>query len=163
MYLLSVVELCYTFKMKNADFIPYLMVDDGKKAIEFYSKVFEVEPFVILNMPDGRVMHCEFRVNGAKLFLSDEIPEHGGGPSPKTLKATSVTIHYYVEDCDAVVTKMKAHGAEVVQSPADMFFGERFAQVRDPFGHTWNISTKTKEMSSDEIKNAASALFEESD
>ena len=67
--------------MEVEEFIPYLSVTDAEKAVEYYSKVFETEPYLILNMPDGRVMHCEFRVGNARFFVSEELPEHGGTPS----------------------------------------------------------------------------------
>lgn len=68
--------------MTTQEFVPYLRVTDAKKAVDFYSLVFETEPTLLLNMPDGRVMHSEFRIGGARFFLSEELPEHGGTPSP---------------------------------------------------------------------------------
>jgi PhnB protein len=112
-------------------------------------------------MPDDRVMHCEFRVGDARFFLSEELPEHGGTPSPKSLGATSVAIHLYVDDCDAMVAKMKTNDAEVLMEPVDMFWGERFARVRDPFGHEWGITTRLREMAPAEIEAAAAKMFEE--
>lgn len=93
-------------------------------------------------MPDGRVMHCEFRFDGARFFLSGVLPEHGGTPSPLSLGASTVAIHRYVDDCDAMVTHMNCNGAEVVMAPTDVFRDERFARVRDPFGHEWGITTR---------------------
>ncbi|MCH7595612.1 MAG: VOC family protein [Planctomycetes bacterium] len=142
------------------EFVPYLSVTDAKEAVAFYSRVFETEPSLLLNMPDGRVMHCEFRVGGAKFFLSEELPEHGGTPSPKSLGGTTVAIHLYVDDCDAMVAQMKGSGATVLMEPEDMFWGERFARVRDPFGHEWGITTRLRDMTPTEIQAAAAKLFE---
>ncbi len=147
--------------MTTQEFVPYLSVNDASKAVAFYSSVFEVQPTLLLNMPDGRVMHCEFRVGGARFFLSEELPEHGGTPSPASLGATSVAIHLYVDDCDAMVAAMKKNGAEVLMEPTDLFWGERFARVRDPFGHEWGVATKLRDMTPDEIKAAAAKMFEE--
>jgi len=147
--------------MEVQGFVPYLSVTDANKAVEFYSKIFETQPWILLKMPDGRVMHCEFRVGSAQFFLSEELPEHGGTPSPQSLGSTSVAIHHYVQDCDLMVAKMQEHGAEVLMEPVDMFWGERFARVRDPFGHEWGIATKIKEMSAEEIQASAEAMFEE--
>ena len=144
--------------MPIQEFVPYLSVADAGKAIAFYSRVFEAEPVLLLSMPDGRVMHCEFRFGNARFLLSDELPEHGGTPSPGALGATTVAIHLYVDDCDALVAKMKSHGGEVLLEPADMFWGERFARVRDPFGHEWGIATRLQEMTPDEIEAAAAKL-----
>ena len=146
--------------MTTVEFVPYLSVSDAKNAVAFYSRVFGTEPVLLLNMPDGRVMHCEFRVGGARFFLSDELPEHGGTPSPASLGATTVAIHLYVDDCDAMVAHMKCNGADVVMEPTDVFWGERFARVRDPFGHEWGITTRLHDMTSAEIHAAATKLFE---
>ena len=146
--------------MTTQEFVPYLSVTDAKEAVAFYSRAFGTEPVLLLNMPDGRVMHCEFRVGGAKFFLSEELPEHGGTPSPKSLGGTTVAIHLYVDDCDAMVAQMKRSGATVLMEPEDMFWGERFARVRDPFGHEWGITTRLRDMTPTEIQAAAAKLFE---
>ena len=142
------------------EFVPYLSVSDAPKAITFYTNVFGVDPYAVLHMPDGRVMHCEFRLGAsARFFLSEELAEHGGTPSPSRLGATSVAIHLYVDDCDTMVERMCRYGATVLMDPADMFWGERFARVRDPFGHEWGISTRLTEMTPDEIEVAARNMF----
>jgi PhnB protein len=146
--------------MTSREIVPYLSVTDAKEAVAFYSRVFETEPTLQLNMPDGRVMHCEFRFDGARFFLSEELPEHGGTPSPLSLGASTVAIHLYVDDCDAMVAHMKSNGAEVVMAPTDVFWGERFARVRDPFDHEWGITTRLHDMTPDEILAAAAKLFE---
>lgn len=143
------------------EFVPYLSVTDANEAVAFYSRVFETEPASLLNMPDGRVMHCEFRFGAARFFLSEELPEHGGTPSPVSLGATTVAIHLYVDDCDAMVAQMESAGADVLMAPADMFWGERFARVRDPFGHEWGITTVLQNMTPAEIQAAAAKLFED--
>ncbi len=145
--------------MNAPEFVPYLSVTDAKKAIEFYSEIFGTKPGLLLKMPDDRVMHCEFRVGGARFFLSEELPEHGGTPSPASLGSTSVAIHHYVADCDLMVKKMRDLGSEVLMEPADMFWGERFARIRDPFGHEWGIATKFKDMPPNEIQAAAEEMF----
>ncbi len=146
--------------MKTTEFVPYLSVTDARKAVAFYSRVFETEPWVSLSMPDGRVMHCEFRVGGARFFVSEELPEHGGTPSPASAGATTVAIHLYVDDCDAMLALMKSCGATVLMEPEDMFWGERFARARDPFGHEWGITTHLHDMTPAEIEAAAAKLFE---
>lgn len=147
--------------MSFCEFVPYLSVENAEQAVAFYSRVFETEPSAVLRMPDGRVMHCEFRVGEARFFLSDELLEHGGTPSPAKLGATSVAIHLYVEDCDAMLKRMAESGAEVLVEPEDMFWGERFARARDPFGHEWGITTHLRDLTPDEIQEAASSMFDE--
>jgi len=146
--------------MPLPEFVPYLSVTDANEAVAFYSRVFATDPVLLLKMPDGRVMHCEFRFDGGRFFLSEELPEHGGTPSPASLGATTVAVHLYVDDCDAMVQQMQKHGADVLAEPADMFWGERFARVRDPFGHEWGITTRLRDMTPTEIQTAADQLFE---
>ncbi len=143
------------------EFIPYLSITDAAKAIAFYSSVFDVAPHVQLDMPDGRVMHCEFRIGSARFFISEELPEHGGQPSPTRLNGTTVAIHLYVDDCDSMVEAMKKNGSAVLMEPADMFWGERFARVRDPFGHEWGIATQLREMTPEDIQTEAAKMFAE--
>ncbi|MGD9722655.1 MAG: VOC family protein [Pirellulales bacterium] len=145
--------------IQNCEFIPYLSITGATQAVGFYTKVLGIAPYLLLSMPDGRVMHCEFRIGNARFFLSEELPEHGGTPSPRGLGATSVAIHLYVDDCDAIVAAMKDNGSTVLMEPADMFWGERFGRVRDPFGHEWGIATRLREMSPDEIQAAARQMF----
>ena len=145
--------------MKIHEFVPYLSIDGANDAVAFYSRVFETAPSVLLNMPDGRVMHCEFRIAGARFFLSEELPHHGGTPSPASLGATSVSIHLYVDDCDVMVERMSINGADVLMAPTDMFWGERFARVRDPFGHEWGVATRLREMTAEEIQAAAANVL----
>lgn len=106
-----------------SEFIPYLSITDATKAVAFYADVFGVAPYVLLNMPDGRVMHCEFRFGNARFFLSEELPEHGGTPSPTRLDGTSIAIHLYVDDCDAMIETMKDNGSTVLMEPINMFWG----------------------------------------
>lgn len=146
--------------MEIQEYVPYLSVNDAEKALTYYSQVFNTKPWLLLNMPDGRVMHSEFRIGNTRFFLSDELPQHGGTPSPKTLGGTTVAIHIYVSDCDQLVNEMVSNGAELLMEPTDMFWGDRFSRVRDPFGHEWGISTQLKEMSPEEIKKIASKMFE---
>lgn len=145
--------------MTTPELVPYLSVTDATTAVVFYEQVFETQPSHLMSLPDGRVMHCEFKIGKARFFVSEELPEHGGTPSPKSLGGTTVAIHLYVDDCDAMVARMVEHGAEVLAAPDDMFWGERFARVRDPFGHAWGITTVLREMTPEEIQAAAAKLF----
>ncbi|QDT07766.1 hypothetical protein K227x_61940 [Rubripirellula lacrimiformis] len=143
----------------SCEFVPYLSIADASKAVGFYSRVFGVDPYLLLNMPDGRVMHCEFRIGNARFFISEELPEHGGTPSPTRQGCTTVAIHLYVDDCDVMVQTMTDNGSTVLMAPEDVFWGERFARVRDPFGHEWGIATPLREMTPDQIQAEAAKLF----
>lgn len=147
--------------LQKCEFVPYLSITNATKAVAFYTAVFGVAPSLLLHMPDGRVMHCEFRIGPTRFFISEELPEHGGTPSPTRLGATSVAIHLYVDNCDEMVKAMKDNGSSVLMDPIDMFWGERFARVRDPFGHEWGITTKLRDMRPDEIQAAAKQTLTE--
>src|SRR3546814_13894612 len=92
------------------------------------------------DLPDGRLMHGAVLINGAMVMLVDEMPEHGT-LSPKKLGGTPVVIHLTVPDVDAFVDKAVTAGAELKMPPQDMFWGDRYGQVEDPFGHLWSIAT----------------------
>ena len=144
-------------------FVPYLSVLDAKAAVAFYARVFDVAPMLVLTMPDGRVMYAEFQVGGARLFVSEELLEHGGTPSPASLGGTTVAIHLYSDDCDAMVDRMTEAGAQLLMAPTDTFWGERFARVRDPYGHEWGITTRLREMTADAIQTLAAEMFAQAD
>ena len=147
--------------MKIKEFVPYLSVHSARDAITFYTHMMGVEPYLRLEMPDGRIMHCEYRIGDVRFFLSDELPEHGGTASAKTIGRTPVAIHLYVDDCDEMIANMRALGAEILAEPTDMFWGERFARVRDPFGHEWGIATLLKEMDPREIEKTVKQMFDD--
>jgi PhnB protein len=149
--------------MKIQEIVPYLSIKNAREAVLFYTRIFETEPWLLLHMPDGRVMHCEFRIASLRLLLSEELPEHGGQPSPSSLGGTSVAIHLYVDDCDQMFARMIANGSQSLMDPEDMFWGERFARVRDPFGHEWGITTIVQDMTPGEIQVSAAKIFEDAD
>lgn len=135
--------------------LPHLTVDGAVAAIEFYERAFGAEELYRMPADDGRLLHAQVRINGSVVMLHDEFPEWGGKPTnPKALGGSSVKLHVYVADCDAAVERAAGAGAEVLMPPTDAFWGDRYAMLRDPFGHEWSIATKTKVMSSEEIAAA---------
>jgi PhnB protein len=142
----------------NDQFIPHLVVSDGQAAIKFYERVFGGETGHIMLAPDGkRVMHGEIVLDGHKLFLSDEFTEQEAGTckTPKTLGGTCVRITLQTEETDAIVERAVAAGAKVIMPPRDMFWGARYAKIRDPFGHEWGINQQLVELSPEEIEAGA--------
>ncbi len=126
-----------------APLIPHLCVADGAAAMEFYKKAFDAEEVMRVPDKDGkRLMHGEVRINGALVYVHDDYPEMCGGKSttPKSLGGTPVTIHLNVANCDEAVKKAVAAGATVTYPPMDAFWGARYGQVVDPFGHEWSFS-----------------------
>lgn len=125
--------------------IPHLVVDDAAAALEFYKKALGAEEVMRLPAEDGkRLMHSEIKVGDARIFVRDAFPEHcpsgGKDGSPKAFGGTAVTLHLQVENCDAAVKQAAAAGATVVLEPWDAFWGDRYAQVADPFGHAWSFA-----------------------
>lgn len=122
---------------------PYLSVKGGKAAVAFYERAFgAVEEYRAYGQDGERIMHARFRVNGFAILLSDDYPEFRGGaeaPPP-----SGVTIHLEVDDADAWWTRAVDAGATIVMPLADQFWGDRYGQVKDPFGHSWSIGAPIK-------------------
>ena len=133
---------------------PHLVCAGAAAAIEFYKKAFDAVEEVRIPAPDGKLIHACVRIAGSPVMLVDEMPEMGA-LGPKNLPASPVTIHLYVDNADAVFAKATAAGAEVVMPLADMFWGDRYGQIRDPFGHSWSIATHQRDLSSAELEEAA--------
>lgn len=130
---------------------PGLVVKDSRKAIAFYKAAFGAKALVVMDAPDGHgVMHAELQIGDSKFYLGDESPEWGA-VSPQTLGGSPVSINLYTEDCDATFKSAVAAGATVEQPLTDMFWGDRYGKITDPFGHHWGISTHKEEVSPDEM------------
>jgi uncharacterized glyoxalase superfamily protein PhnB len=136
--------------------VPHLVVRGAAKAIDFYKKAFGAEEKMRLPGPDGRLMHGAVSINGAMVMLVDEMPEHGA-LSPLSLKGSPVTVHLNVDDVDKFFARAVKAGATVRMPVADMFWGDRYGMLQDPFGHTWSIATHKRDMTADQIKKAMSA------
>ena len=124
---------------------PHLSIPDKRasEAIDFYVKAFSATEHVRMSADDGvRLMHAHLSLNGASLMLADDFPEyHGGGASPP---AAGVVLHLQVDNVDTWYDRAIAAGAETIMPPEDMFWGDRYAQVKDPFGHRWAIGAPVK-------------------
>lgn len=133
---------------------PHLACDGAADAIEFYKKAFGAVEFMRLPMEDGRLMHAAVRIGDSMIMLVDENKEWGC-LGPKSLGGTPVTIHLNVDDVDTVFATAVAAGATVKMPVADMFWGDRYGIVEDPFGHMWSIATHIKDVPPDELAEAA--------
>ncbi|AHC27256.1 MULTISPECIES: VOC family protein [Mycobacteriaceae] len=136
--------------------IPHLVVHDGAAAIDFYVKAFGATELGRLPGPDGRLVHGAVQINGSTVMLADDYPEYCDGQSetPKSLGGTPVTIHLVVTDVDAAFARATEAGAEVVMPIEDMFWGDRYGVVRDPFGHKWSLGQPVREVSDEELSKA---------
>jgi len=119
---------------------PHLVCEGAAEAIEFYKKAFDAVENGRMPTPDGKIMHAQIRIGDSPLMLVDAFPDMGAF-GPKALKGSPVTIHLYVEDADKTFDQAVAAGATVRMPLADMFWGDRYGQLIDPFGHIWSIAT----------------------
>lgn len=139
---------------------PHLVVDGAAAAIDFYKQAFGAVELGRMNMPDGKIGHAEMRIGDSRLMLADAFPDYGSN-SPLTLKGSPVAIHLYVENADAIWDKAIAAGAKPVMPLSDAFWGDRYGQVEDPFGHRWSIATHQRDVSEEEMRQALENMASE--
>lgn len=132
---------------------PHLVCAGAADAIEFYKRAFNAVEKARLPGPNGKLMHASLTIGDSTLMLVDEMPEHGA-LGPKALNGTAVVIHLYVPDVDAAVAQAAAAGAKVTMPPADMFWGDRYGQIEDPFGHRWSLATHQRDLTHEQIREA---------
>jgi PhnB protein len=130
---------------------PYLAVEDASAAIEFYGRAFDAKERVRMSGPGDSIMHCELEIGDSLVMLSDPFPQASTKP-PKELGGTSVSIFVYVEDIDALYKQAIDAGASSLMEPDDMFWGDRFGSVQDPFGHSWTIATHIEDVPPEELE-----------
>jgi PhnB protein len=135
---------------------PHLVCAGAADAIAFYVKAFNAVELSRLPGPDGKLMHAMLRFGDSMLMLNDEFPQHGM-VGPKALNGSPVTVHLYVEDTDATVAQAAAAGAIVKMPPADMFWGDRYAHLEDPFGHRWSVATHIRDVKPEDFAAAMRA------
>jgi uncharacterized glyoxalase superfamily protein PhnB len=139
---------------------PYLIVSSGARAIDFYKKAFGAVELYRMPAPDGqRVMHATLRVYGSNVMLADEFPEFGGNRGPDIVGSTTVSIHLQVPNADKAFAQAVAAGATAITPVADMFWGDRFGKLRDPFGHEWSVAHHVRDVSPAEMAEAAKKAF----
>ncbi len=136
---------------------PYLIVRNADRAIDFYKRAFGARELMRMPGPDGKVMHAELKIGDSIVFLSDEFPERGHH-SPESLGGTGGSIFLYVRDVDAAFKRAIDAGARVVMPLADMFWGDRYGQLADPFGHEWGLGTHKEDLTPREIARRQEAF-----
>ncbi|NRF71810.1 VOC family protein [Aquincola sp. S2] len=129
---------------------PHLVCDGAAAAIEFYKKAFGAVEEARMATPDGRLAHAQVRIGDSALMLVDEFPEMGA-VGPKKTQGSPVTIHLYVPDVDATVAQAVAAGAELTMPVTEMFWGDRFGTLKDPFGHSWSVATHVRDLTPEQI------------
>ncbi len=135
---------------------PHIVVRGAAKAIDFYKRAFGAVELFRHATPDGRLMHAEIRIGDSIVMIGDAFPEMGcAGPEGHS----PVTLHLYVPDVDAAFVRAVEHGATVKMPVADMFWGDRYGQLADPFGHSWSVATHVRDVSPQEMEKAAAEMF----
>jgi PhnB protein len=138
---------------------PHLTVHDATRALEFYKQAFGAEVLHVAPAPGGKVMHAALRIGDSILMLNDEFPEHGGDPAPSATRPSGVALHIYLENVDAAFARAVSAGATVKMPVMDMFWGDRYGQVMDPFGHRWSMATHNRDMSPEEMDREQEKAF----
>ena len=132
---------------------PHLVCAGAADAIEFYKRAFKAEEVMRLPGPDGKLMHAQIRIGDSAVMLVDEMPAWGS-LGPKSLNGSPVNIHLFVEDVDAVMQTAADAGAKVTMPAADMFWGDRYGVLEDPFGHHWSVATHQQDLDQEQIMQA---------
>ena len=139
---------------------PHLICAGAADAIEFYKKAFAATEAGRLPGPDGKLMHAAIKIGGDTVMLVDEMPQWGA-LGPKALKGSPVTIHLYVEDADSFVARAIAAGAKLTMPVQDMFWGDRYGKIEDPFGHHWSVATHVRDVTPDEMQKAMKQMAQQ--
>ncbi len=139
---------------------PHLVCDGAAAAIDFYKKAFGAIEMMRLGMDYGKIVRACLCINGSSVMLVDEFPGMGA-VGPISLGGSSVTIHLMVDDADAWLARAEAAGATVTMPIEEMFWGDRYGVVRDPFGHSWSMGTPVRKLSEAELREAARAAITE--
>lgn len=134
---------------------PHIVCANAAAAIEFYKKAFNAIELFRLDSKDGKLMHACIEIGDSKIMMADEYPDWGS-VGPNTLKGTPVTLHLYVEDADKAFAQAVNAGATVKMPLADMFWGDRYGVVVDPYGHNWAIAMHIRDVSMLEMQANAS-------
>lgn len=136
---------------------PHLVCAGVAQAIEFYKKAFNATELASLPAKNGKIMHAEIKIGDSHVMLMDEMPEWGA-LGPKALKGSPVTIHLYVNDVDQFAERAVAAGAKITMPIADVFWGDRYGQMEDPFGHRWSVATHIRDMTPEEIQRGMETM-----
>jgi uncharacterized glyoxalase superfamily protein PhnB len=137
---------------------PSLVIRDAARAIDFYKKALGATENSRFAGPDGKIMHASIKIGDSTIYVTDENVQMGA-KSPLTLNGTPVTLHLYVQDADTLFKKAVDAGCKITMPIADQFWGDRYGQVQDPFGHSWSIATQKEQLNPDQMKKRAEEFF----
>jgi uncharacterized glyoxalase superfamily protein PhnB len=138
---------------------PSVVVKGAEQAIEFYKKALGAQELMRMKSPDGKIMHAELKIGDSIIFVSDEFPNMGLTKSPLTLGGCTGALHIYVENVDTAFQRAVDAGGKVAMPVSDMFWGDRYGSITDPFGHVWGLATHKEDLSPKEIDERADKFF----
>ena len=138
---------------------PYLMMPGAAAAIDFYQRAFSATELLRLVAPGGKIAHAEIKVGNSPVMMADDCGTEGSWRNPQALAGTSIGLHVYVEDVDAMFAQAVGAGARVIRPVEDQFYGDRTGTLEDPFGHVWFLATHKEDLAPEEIHRRAQALF----
>ncbi|MGH9704694.1 MAG: VOC family protein [Candidatus Acidiferrales bacterium] len=136
---------------------PSITCRDAAKAIDFYKKAFGAQEIMRMGSPDGKIMHAELQLGNSRFMLNDEMPGMAAAPNPTA--TTSCSLFVYVSDVDSVFKQAVSAGAKVEMPVQDMFWGDRYGKVTDPFGHHWGLATHVEDVAPDEMERRSKAFM----
>jgi PhnB protein len=129
---------------------PYLTLNDAARALDFYKRAFGAQEVMRMEGPGGKIGHAEMKIGDSVIMLGDEMPG-STVRSPQSLGGTTGGILLYVENADAVFNQAVSAGAQVEAPLADMFWGDRYGRLKDPFGHSWSVATHKEDVAPAEM------------
>jgi len=135
---------------------PYLVVNNAAGAIDFYTRAFGAKEVVRMNGPQGKIAHAEIKIGDSMIMLGDEMPG-AGVHSPQSLGGTTSSVFLYVENVDSLYNQATSAGGKAVMPPTDMFWGDRFGKLKDPFGHEWALATHKEDVAPEEMSRRMKA------
>ncbi len=137
---------------KSVKLTPHLIVNDARSAIDFYTKAFGAAERYRMPCPKtGKVLHADLDVGGATIFLCDAFPDMGSEPPTEPGKSP-VPLHLVVDDVDVWMARAAEAGATVLMPATDMFWGDRFGKLVDPYNHTWTIATPKEALTPEQMQ-----------
>jgi PhnB protein len=137
---------------------PHIVVRGAARAAEWYAEALGAEEQSRIPVPGGKLMSVELRFGDSTVMVADEFPEMGV-LSPESVGGAYGTLHLATEDVDALWERAVGAGAEVLHPLGDTFWGDRFGQIVDPFGHRWGVAQRVREVPHEEVVRAAAEAF----
>ena len=136
---------------------PQITCRDAARAIDFYKEVFGATEVARSASPDGKIMHAELKIGDSRIMLNDEFPGMCSAPAPTATHSSYLFL--YLEDVDSVYNRAVSAGSRVDMPLDNMFWGDRYGKITDPFGHQWGVATHVEDVSFEEMERRSKEMF----